>query len=72
MKKIVLFLTICLAFKNIHAQVYKSVEKKGNILFHSYTPMEDIDAKTDAANSLLNSINDSSSLMWVALIFYSI
>lgn len=59
MKKIVLFLTICLAFKNIHAQVYKSVEKKGNILFHSYTPMEDIDAKTDATNSLLNSINDS-------------
>jgi len=59
MKKIVLLIIISLAFNYIYAQVYKSVEKKGILSFHSSTPMEDIDAKTEAANSLLNSITDS-------------
>lgn len=59
MKKILLSFTICLIFNYSYSQIYKSVEKKGSISFHSYTPMENIDAKTDAANSLLNTNNDS-------------
>jgi hypothetical protein len=59
MKKILLLLTICFTFNKSYPQIYKSVEKKGTITFHSSTPMEDIDAKTEAANSLLNSTNDS-------------
>ena len=62
MKKVFLLLAMCLMINTVHAQIYKSVEKKGNISFHSYTPMENIDAKTGAANSLLNTNNDS---VWV-------
>ena len=59
MKKFVLLLTIYFCYNQVNAQVYKSVDKKGIISFHSSTPMEDIDAKTESTNSLLNSINDS-------------
>jgi polyisoprenoid-binding protein YceI len=59
MKKFSLLLTLSLFIIKLNAQVYKAVDKKGNISFHSSTPMEDIDAKTESANSLLNSINDS-------------
>jgi hypothetical protein len=59
MKKFVLLLAVGLIYGQLSAQVFKSVDKKGIITFHSSTPMEDIDAKTEAANSLLNSTNDS-------------
>lgn len=42
-----------------NAQIFKSAEKKGHISFHSYTPMENIDAKTEGANSIINTMNDS-------------
>jgi hypothetical protein len=41
------------------AQIYKSKEKMGHVHFFSSTPMENIEANTKTAASILNSTNDS-------------
>lgn len=59
--KITLPILIVLSFfcNFSYGQIYKSVEKKGIITFHSSTPIEDIDAKSEAAVSILNTAYDS-------------
>lgn len=57
-----LFLTlITVAFTSVlcSAQIYKSIDKGLNVSFFSETPLENIDAKSNIGNSLLNASNDS-------------
>jgi hypothetical protein len=60
MKYILLTIGLILAVINIsNAQIFKNKEKSGKIHFFSTTPMENIEAKSIAATSLLNTSDDS-------------
>lgn len=60
MKKLVLIVaTIAISTFYSNAQIYKSIEKGVHVSFFSETPIENIEAKTNVASSLLNASNDS-------------
>jgi len=60
MKNLISSAVLILVFAvNANAQIYRSKEKLGKIHFFSSTPMENIEASTNTANSLLNPTNDT-------------
>ena len=60
MKYFFLTISIFFLFVNVtNAQIFKNKEKCGKIHFFSSTPMENIEAKSMAATSLINTSDDS-------------
>jgi polyisoprenoid-binding protein YceI len=61
MKSLALTLFIFLFFAGYraNAQILKSVDKQGKLSFFSSTPVEDIDAHSESATSIINTVTDS-------------
>jgi polyisoprenoid-binding protein YceI len=50
---------ICFSSHSIFAQIYKNKDKAGKVHFFSATPMENIEANTNTAISIINTSTDS-------------
>lgn len=59
MKNVILFALFFSIGKTASSQVFLAKDKSAQISFFSETPMENIDAKSDAVTSIYNSSNDS-------------
>ncbi len=59
MKKLIIAASLALSINTTFAQLYKSVDKSVKVSFFSETPLENIDAKSNTSNSIINFATDS-------------